>query len=62
MIGDGLMLQGLATAQSTEAREEEQKGVTAIVVTGNLPQLNDPTVISVGTKVIVMLLLQYSQQ
>ncbi len=31
-------------------------------VTGNLPQLNDPTMIIVGTKVMVMLLLQYSQQ
>ena len=30
-------------------------------VTGNLPQLNDLTMISVGTKVMVMLLLQYSQ-
>jgi hypothetical protein len=31
-------------------------------VTGNIPQLNDPTMINVGTKVMVMLLLQYSQQ
>ena len=31
------------------------------IVTGNLPQLNDPTMISVGTQVMVMLLLQYSQ-
>jgi hypothetical protein len=30
-------------------------------VTGNLPQLNDPTMISVGTMVMVMVLLQYSQ-
>jgi hypothetical protein len=32
------------------------------VVTGNLPQLNDPTMIIVRTKVMVMLLLQYGQQ
>jgi len=36
--------------------------VVAAYVTGNLPQFNDPTMISVGTKVMVMLLLQYSQQ
>jgi hypothetical protein len=30
-------------------------------VTANLPQLNDPTMISVGTMLMVMLLLQYSQ-
>ncbi len=34
---------------------------SAISVTGNLPQVNDPTMISVGTKVMAMLLLQYSQ-
>ncbi len=31
------------------------------LVTGNLPQLNDLTMINVGTNVMVMLLLQYSQ-
>ena len=31
-------------------------------VTANLPQLNDPTMTSLGTKVMVVLLLQYSQQ
>ena len=30
-------------------------------VTSNLPQLNDPTMISLGTLVMVMMLLQYSQ-
>ena len=34
----------------------------AVSVTGNLPQLNDPTMINVWTKVMVMPLLQYSQQ
>ena len=35
--------------------------VATRVVTGNLPQINDSTMISVGTVVKVMLLLQYSQ-
>ena len=38
-----------------------RKRTIAENVTGNLPQLNDPTMIIVGTKVMVMLLLQYSQ-
>ena len=41
--------------------QEVLKGETSDV-TGNLPHLNDPTMISVGIKVMVMLLLQYSQQ
>ncbi len=44
------------------AKVEIRRGPFAFSVTGNLPQLNDPTMISVGTKVMVMLLLQYSQQ
>ena len=44
------------------AEAPTQRCLEALLVTGNLPQLNDPTMISVGTKVTVMLLLQNSQQ
>jgi hypothetical protein len=37
------------------------KNCSETSVTGNLPQLNDPTMISLGTLVMVMMLLQYSQ-
>jgi hypothetical protein len=35
--------------------------ISSFGVTANLPQLNDPTMISLGTMVMVMLLQQYSQ-
>ena len=42
--------------------KREGHAASTNLVTANLPQLNDPTTTSLGTKVMVMLLLKYSQQ
>ena len=60
MVPGNLHLVFNMLARLVPFKEMEGKWET-FTVTGNLPQLNDPTMISVGTVVMVMLLLQYSQ-
>ncbi len=56
------LVSGTFGEMSSNVKEVVNMAVEYGVVTGSLPQLNDPTMISIGTKVMVMLLLQYSQQ